>query len=83
MKTDICVKWNNTATNDPCAICGQRTEPHCGFELFLEGTWKLVCTDCGMIHAPLLVQLTHPDEYDYYAAHPDLFPEHLEPKVKK
>jgi ribosome-binding protein aMBF1 (putative translation factor) len=66
IKHNICVKHNNTATNDPCAICGQRTDPYWGAELFLEGTWSLVCTDCGLKYAPELVKITHPGEYDWY-----------------
>lgn len=59
----VCLKYNNTATNDPCAICGERTDPHIGLELFLEGTWALVCVECGMKTAPELVLITHPFEY--------------------
>jgi len=47
---------NNCASNDPCAICGERTDPNCGPELFLEGTWALVCYECGWKYAPGLVE---------------------------
>lgn len=40
-------KHNNCATNDPCAICGERTDPLVGPEPFLEGTWELVCAKCA------------------------------------
>lgn len=52
----ICIKSNNTITNDPCALCGQRTDPQ-GVDLFLEDTWMLVCTECGAKHDPKLVKL--------------------------
>lgn len=50
----LVIKSNNTATNDPCALCGQRTAPDIGPELFLDGTWSLVCYDCGMKYDPQL-----------------------------
>ena len=56
-RTNLCIKWNNAATNDPCAVCGRRTDPQVGAELFIEGTWELVCTDCGEKYAPKLVEL--------------------------
>lgn len=56
-KIVLAIKDNNCASNDPCALCGKRTEPSCGPELFLEGTWSLVCHECGEKHAPGLVKL--------------------------
>jgi hypothetical protein len=53
----LVIKFNNCVTNDPCAICGVRTDPEAGPELFLEGTWALVCHDCGRRSAPELVRL--------------------------
>jgi hypothetical protein len=52
----IVIKDNNCATNDPCAVCGERTDPNCGPELFLEGTWALVCHQCGKKYQPHLVE---------------------------
>jgi|SRR5215208_7804851 hypothetical protein len=46
---------NNAATNNPCAICGTRTDPECGPELFLYSTEALVCYECGRKSAPSLV----------------------------
>jgi hypothetical protein len=43
----LAIKLNSVAVNDPCAICGDRTDPELGPELFLEGTWALVCYECG------------------------------------
>ncbi len=55
---DLSIRWNNAATNDPCAICGQRTDPEVGPELFVAGTWAHVCRACGRNHAaPGLVAL--------------------------
>ena len=54
---NLVIGLNNTATNDPCAICGNRTDPEVGPELFLFGTEALVCYDCGRKHAPALVDL--------------------------
>lgn len=51
----ICIKYNNVATNDPCAICGERTDPAVGPELFLDGTASLVCRPCGQQYEPELV----------------------------
>jgi hypothetical protein len=50
------IKLNNTASNDPCALCGERTDPETGPELFLGGTWAVVCYECGAEHAPELVE---------------------------
>ena len=57
MTKALCVKWNNCATNDPCALCGNRTDPRVGPEIFLEGTWALVCCACQEKHAPELAQM--------------------------
>ncbi len=53
---DVAIKLNNAASNDPCAICGARTDPECGPELFLDGTNALVCHECGEKYAPELVK---------------------------
>ncbi len=53
----LAIKENNCATNDPCAVCGVRTDPDTGPELFLEGTWGLVCHECGQKYAPQLTAL--------------------------
>jgi hypothetical protein len=53
----LAIKLNNCASNDPCELCGFRTDPEVGPELFLEGTWALVCYECGNKHAPELMDL--------------------------
>ena len=55
--SDLAIKLNNTATNDPCAICGQRTDPGVGPELFLAESYALVCYDCGWNNAPELMAM--------------------------
>ena len=50
---DLAIKLNNTLSNDPCAICGARTDP-VGVDLFLARSWSLVCGECGWKHAPEL-----------------------------
>lgn len=56
---DLCLKPNNCASNDPCAICGQRCDPDVGLEPFIAGTWNLVCHDCLTTRRPdLAAELT-------------------------
>ena len=52
----LAIKLNNTLTNDPCALCGARTDPD-GVDLFLEESMALVCDECGDRHAPELVRV--------------------------
>lgn len=52
----LCIKYNNAATNDPCALCGARTDPQVGLEVFVEGTWSLVCDGCTERLAPELAE---------------------------
>lgn len=51
----LSIKLNNSAPNDPCAICGTPTDPECGSELFLDGTNYLVCHTCTERDAPELL----------------------------
>ena len=53
----LAIKDNNCATNDPCALCGARTDPNVGPELFVADSWALVCWDCGRKHEPELVAM--------------------------
>jgi len=48
----LVIKPNNCASNDPCGICGGRTDPHGGYDVFLEGTQELVCIQCTRKYAP-------------------------------
>lgn len=56
-QTNICIRWANAVGNEPCAICGRYTEQYGDLALFIEGTGKLVCLDCGHERAPRLAQL--------------------------
>jgi len=51
----LAIKFNNALSNDPCALCGARTDPS-GVDLFLEESWSLVCDACGDKHAPELMR---------------------------
>lgn len=52
---DLVIRMNPVASNDPCAVCGDRTDPLVGPELFLANTYHLVCRRCGQQLAPELV----------------------------
>ena len=54
--TDLAIRVNVTLTNDPCALCGQPTDPT-GIDLYLADQPALVCHACGLLHAPALVRL--------------------------
>jgi hypothetical protein len=36
---DFAIKYNNCAVNDPCDVCGDRTDPDFGPELFRRDSW--------------------------------------------
>lgn len=54
-KPALWIRFNNAAINDPCALCGQHTQPMIGPELFLAGGMALVCSACGDRLAPRLM----------------------------
>jgi len=54
--TDLVIRVNTVLTNDPCALCGQATDPT-GIDLYLADRPALVCHSCGFFHAPALVRL--------------------------
>ncbi|HJU53683.1 MAG TPA: hypothetical protein VJ715_03890 [Pyrinomonadaceae bacterium] len=54
--TDLVIRVNVTLTNDPCALCGEPTDPT-GIDLYLADRPALVCHACGFLHAPVLVRL--------------------------
>ena len=54
--TDLVVRVNSVLTNDPCALCGEPTDPT-GIDLYLAEKPALVCHACGLLHAPALVRL--------------------------
>ena len=53
----LAIKENNVGVNGNCPICGIRTNPNIGVELFLANTWDEVCHRCGEKHAPELMRL--------------------------
>ena len=50
----LCLKYNTGTDPTPCTLCGARTAPQVGAEIFVEGTWGLVCDPCAKLHAPEL-----------------------------
>ena len=54
--TDLVIRLNTSLTNDPCALCGQPTDPT-GIDLYLADRPALVCNACGLFNAPALVRL--------------------------
>ena len=54
--TDLAIRVNTVLTNDPCALCGQATDPT-GIDLYLADRPALVCNSCGFFHAPALARL--------------------------
>jgi hypothetical protein len=60
------IKYNNSATNDPCAVCGERTDPETGPELFLSDSWQLVCWGCGGKYAPELTECLRAYRLEYF-----------------
>ena len=54
--TDLVIRLNTALINDPCALCGQPTDPT-GIDLYLADRPALVCNACGLFHAPALVRL--------------------------
>lgn len=56
-KISLAIKSNNCATNDPCAVCGRRTDPAVGPEIFLHDSWHLVCHPCAEEIDPVLLRI--------------------------
>lgn len=56
LPTDLVIRVNTVLTNDPCALCGEATDPT-GIDLFLIDGPALICHSCGLLHAPALVRL--------------------------
>ncbi len=49
----LCIRWNNAAVRDLCAVCGAECKPGMGLGLFTRDG-GIVCDACGEIHAPAL-----------------------------
>src|SRR5262249_8163225 len=55
-KSTIVIKDNNHGVHDTCAICHQDHKPEIGPELFIKGTDRTICYQCGQKYAPELVK---------------------------
>jgi hypothetical protein len=53
----LVIKHNDHIVDGNCRACGMRTQAAPGPELFVEGTWDLICRDCGRDRDPALVAL--------------------------
>lgn len=53
-KRNMTIFYNNVITNDPCCICGQRTDPD-GFDFGIEK--RLVCLQCAKKYRADLVEI--------------------------
>ena len=53
--THFAIKYNNCAVNGTCPICGSRTDPQIGLELFEADSWQEICHECGNRYAPELI----------------------------
>ena len=54
---NLIIKLNDNPTPNDCPICGRKTNPNIGAELFLENTETVICQKCGMKYAPVLACL--------------------------
>ena len=52
----LAIKDNNCAGNDPCALCGARTDQANGPTIFLADSYEVVCDDCARMCAPWIVE---------------------------
>ncbi len=50
----IILATNNVARKESCPVCGGIADAEVPFELFLDGTRKVVCDVCAKKHAPEL-----------------------------
>jgi len=65
---DFSLRMNPLVLNDPCAICGHRTDEYVGLELFYEtnpGDSGPVCGRCGLRFAPKMYALRAAVELQY------------------
>jgi len=53
---DLAIRPCNVAVNGTCPVCGERTDPACGPELFVRGTFDAVCHECGERLNPALMR---------------------------
>jgi hypothetical protein len=53
----LAIKYNNAAVNDPCYICGGRSDPQVPLAIFDNDSYRVVCDSCAEKHAPELAKL--------------------------
>ncbi|HKF93110.1 MAG TPA: hypothetical protein VKB96_00615 [Gammaproteobacteria bacterium] len=68
-------QFNEGVINGPCALCGGRTNPERGPELFLMGTFAPVCYECGRQYEPQLMDMLF--EYRQSLLEADVRPDSL------
>lgn len=74
MTPKIVLKFNNIAVNEPCAICGGRSDAGIGIELFAEGA-GLICEPCANEYAQELKRARDilAEESNFKRLYPDMF----------
>lgn len=51
-KPDVALKFNNTAANVKCCLCGVKFVPEVGYQVTLRDTFDFLCDNCIAEHAP-------------------------------
>ena len=51
----LCIKSNNAGGQEHCGLCNAHTDAASGPEIFIEGTWRVVCDECVEKHDPHLL----------------------------
>ncbi len=51
-RIEIVIKHNKYARYEACRVCGRDRQLAIGPCLFEDGTWRMVCGECGREHAP-------------------------------
>ncbi len=54
---NLTIKLNQNPNPNDCPLCGIKTNPNIGAEVFLADTETVVCIDCGSKEAPILAAL--------------------------
>ena len=65
MKRSLEIQINNVAIRIPCPICEGLAEPDIGPEVFLSGTRRAVCHECGEENDPDLMRELEQAKADY------------------
>ncbi len=54
---ELAIHFSDESIKVRCSLCGDRTAPHRGPQLFRANTTDVVCRHCGKKHAPALAAL--------------------------